>query len=239
MHSAIDKLVFNGLTLPFRPFYRRYPFTSPVSIRSADDRGCVDMEMGFFCNRIPKAANSTIITNLARLKFGQDISSKQAKKLFDTPARLSAADVEQFDSLFRFTVVRNPYSRILSAYLDKIERRARKNNRESSFRDFLQALKSSRFMHGNAHWAPQHSLMLIPIDSFDLIGKVESLDRDLAEVKRRLRPDIEDNNTSFDANATGANSKLKNYYDSELIALVRNLYSRDFEAFGYSPEFPA
>ena len=105
MHSAFDKVLLNGLTLPWRPFYRRYPFRSPASIRSADDRGMVDMELGFFCNRVPKAANSTVVTNLARLKFGRDVDSPDAKKMFATPARLSRAQVERFASLFKFTVV--------------------------------------------------------------------------------------------------------------------------------------
>jgi hypothetical protein len=189
MHSAFDKLLLNGLTLPWRPFYRRYPFRSPASIRSADDRGMVDMELGFFCNRVPKAANSTVVTNLARLKFGRDVDSPDAKKMFATPARLNRAEVERFASLFKFTVVRNPYTRTLSAYLDKIERRAVRAGKESSFRDFLlQAKKTPRFLYSNAHWAPQSSLMLIPVEQFDFIGKVETLDQDLAEIKRRIRP---------------------------------------------------
>ncbi len=240
MHSALDKVFLNGLTLPFRPFYRRYPFRSPASIRSADDRGMVDMELGFFCNRIPKAANSTVVTNLARLKFGRDIDSPDAKKMFATPARLSSAEVDRFASLFKFTVVRNPYTRTLSAYLDKIERRAVREGRESSFGDFLRkAKKHPRFLYGNAHWAPQSSLMLIPVSQFDLVGKVESLDSDLAEIKRRIRPDLEQPTTSLKSNATGASGKLQRYYDDELIATVQELYCDDFATFNYSTEFPA
>ena len=240
MHSALDKIFLNGLTLPFRPFYRRYPFTSPASIRSADDRGMVDMELGFFCNRVPKAANSTVVTNLARLKFGRDVDSPDAKKMFATPARLSRAEVERFDSLFRFTVVRNPYTRTLSAYLDKIERRAVREGRESSFAEFLHKARAQpRFLYSNAHWAPQSSLMLIPVEQFDLIGKVESLDEDLAEIKRRIRPDQQQPVTSFKRNATGAGDKLRRYYTDELITLVQELYQDDFRTFGYSTDFPA
>ncbi len=240
MHSALDKVLLNGLTIPLRPFYRRHPFHSPASIRSADDRGMVDMELGFFCNRVPKAANSTVVTNLARLKFGRDIDSPDAKKMFATPARLSRAEVDRFASLFKFTVVRNPYTRTLSAYLDKIERRALREGRESSFGDFLRKAKAQpRFLYSNAHWAPQSSLMLIPINKFDLIGKVESLDSDLIEIKRRIRPDLEQPLTSFKANATGAGDKLRRYYDDELITLVQDLYREDFATFGYSTEFPA
>lgn len=239
MHSAFDKVLLNGLTVPLRPFYRRYPFRSAASIRSADDRGMVDMELGFFCNRVPKAANSTVVTNLARLKFGRDIDSPDAKKMFTTPARLSKAEVERFPSLFKFTVVRSPYTRTLSAYLDKIERRALRAGKESSFRDFLlQAKNKQRFLFSNAHWAPQSSLMLIPVEQFDFIGKVESLNDDLAEITRRIRPELEQSLTSFKKNATGAGDKLRHYYDDELIALVQDLYRDDFTTFNYSTDFP-
>ncbi len=240
MHSAFDKVFLNGLTIPLRPFYRRYPFRSQASIRSADDRGMIDMELGFFCNRIPKAANSTVVTNLARLKFGRDISSPDAKKMFATPARLNRHEVDRLPSLFKFTVVRNPYTRTLSAYLDKIERRAIRDGKESSFAGFLrQAKQHPRFLYSNAHWAPQSSLMLIPINEFDLIGKVESLDSDLALIKHRLRPDMEQPVTSVTLNATGAGEKLRSYYNDELISLIQELYRDDFTTFGYSTEFPA
>ncbi|MDZ7747947.1 MAG: sulfotransferase family 2 domain-containing protein [Halofilum sp. (in: g-proteobacteria)] len=113
-----------------RPFYRRFPFTSPVSIRSADARGCVDLDLGVFYNRVPKAANSTVIVNLARERFGEDIPSKTAKRLFRRPAELARRELERFDELFRFTFVRNPYTRVLSAYLDKVERKARMRDDE-------------------------------------------------------------------------------------------------------------
>ena len=239
MHRVFDKLLLNHLTLPWRPFYRRYPFNSQASIRSADDRGLVDMELGFFCNRIPKAANSTVVTNVARLKFGRDIPSPVAKKMFATPGRLSAAEVAEFDELFKFTMVRNPYTRTLSAYLDKVERRALRHNRDCSYGEFLRALKKGRYLYSNAHWAPQSALMLIPVEQFDFIGKTESLERDLAEIKRRIRPDLEQPVTSFTGNATGARDKLLHYYDNERVAMVRELYRPDFEIFGYSTEFPA
>lgn len=238
MHPALNKALFNSLTLPFRPFYRRYPFNSKASVRSADDRGMVDLELGFFCNRIPKAANSTVVTNLAKLKFGKDIPSKQAKKMFLTPGRLSQTEVDGFDRLFKFTVVRDPFSRTLSAYLDKIERRALRAGKQSSFGDFLNALDKERYLFSNAHWAPQSALMLIPVEQFDYIGKVENLSADLAYIKQRIRPETAEPVTSMKANATGAKDKLIEYYSPELIQKVRDIYRQDFEVFGYSMDFP-
>lgn len=240
MNNRLHKLIHNRLTIPFTPFYRRYPYRNGISINSADARGCVDLERGFFCNRIPKAANSTIVENLAIWSFGHEVPSKEAKKRFRTPSQLSRQKVEQLDAAFRFAVVRNPYTRTLSAYLDKIERRAKRKNRESSFRGFLQGL-AQQSLYDNAHWAPQSSLLLLPPDHFDFFGKVESLERDLAFIKDRISG--ENNHSSppkhFKANATGASKKLSQYYDEGCIEIVRSLFRDDFELFSYSTEFPA
>ncbi|WP_160151917.1 sulfotransferase family protein [Microbulbifer sp. ALW1] len=240
MHPALDKLFFNRATLPLRPFYRRYPFRSPASMRSANDRGMVDLELGFFCNRVPKAANSTIVTNLTRLKLNRDLPSEQAKKISTRPGHLSRAEMTQFDKLFKFTVVRNPYSRVLSAYLNKVVRFPERCG-DISFAQFLQRLATERdFLYSNAHWVPQADLMLIPAEEFDFIGKVESLDRDLAEIKQRIRPDIQDEITSAGPPPTGASKKLREYYsDDSLVALVADIYRQDFTTFGYSTELPA
>ncbi|MGM0404488.1 MAG: sulfotransferase family protein [Thermodesulfobacteriota bacterium] len=238
MNRALNKILRNRVTIPFTPFYRRYPYKNGIAIDSADDRGCVDMELGFFYNRIPKAANSTVVTNLARLKFGREIASKAAKKMFKTPSALHAREVSQFSFLFTFTVVRNPYTRTLSAYLDKVERRALRDNKESSFRDFLYSLQKGK-LYSNAHWAPQSALLLLPADQFDFIGKVESIDTDLPYIKQKLqgkRPEKPFKSTLN--NSTGASRKLRAYYDTETAEIVRMLFRNDFETFGYPDGLP-
>lgn len=238
MARAFTKLLRNRLTIPLTPFYRRYPYTGGLAIDSADARGCVDNQMKFFCNRIPKAANSTIVTMLARLRFDKEIPSKQAKKLFLTPALLHTNEAQDFDNYFRFVFVRNPFTRTLSAYLDKVERRAIKNDKPTSFKNFLYQLEAGR-LHSNAHWAPQSDLLLIPVDQFDFIGRTEPFDADIATVKNRLLNKTSDEPVkSILSNSTNATGKLDRYYDDETIELVRNLYRQDFEIFDYPLNLP-
>lgn len=237
MHHILNKLIYNRLTIAHRPFYKHYPYRGGVAIDSANARGCVDLELGVFCNRIPKAANSTIISNLTMLKYGREIPSKKAKKLFDTPASLSKQQMAQFDALFKFAVVRNPFTRTLSSYLEKVERRAANKGKQTSFKHFLHEVRD-RLLYTNAHWAPQHALLLIPLENFDMIGKVESLNSDLITIRSRISPGTEYPVTSVMHNATGASGKLQQYYDDELIKLVREIYREDFEAFDYSLDFP-
>lgn len=238
MNRTLEKILRNRLTIPFTPFYRQYPYRGGVSVNSADARGCVDMDLGFFFNRIPKAANSTVVTNLARLKSGREVPSKLAKKMFRTPSALNFREAARVGSLFKFTVVRNPYTRTLSAYLDKVERRALRDNKESSFRDFLQSLKDGK-LYSNAHWAPQNALLLLPVSQLDFVGRVESLDSDLYWINEKIRGRApEAPLTSFLGNATGAGSKLHAYYDAETAELVRQLYQKDFEVFSYPEDLP-
>lgn len=238
MNRILEKLIRNRITMPFAPFYRQYPFNRIVSISSADSRGCVDFDLGFFCNRIPKAANSSVVTTLARIKLGREVPSKEAKKIFRTPSQLSGREVAKIPSLFKFAVVRNPYTRTLSAYLDKVERRALRDNRETSFREFLKSLKDGE-LYSNGHWAPQSALLLLPLEQFDIIGKVESLDTDLPLIEEKVQgTPPREQFKSFLANATGATEKLSAYYDAETADMVRLLYQDDFELFDYPLTIP-
>lgn len=239
MHRVIRQLRYNALTIPRQPFYRHYPYRGGVSRASANDRGLVDFDLGTFCNRIPKAANSTVVVNLARLRFGYHVPSKQAKRLFRTPAELSVAEAEQVKDLYRFVIVRNPFARTLSAYLDKVERKALRRNRETSFEAFLSELEAGA-LYSNAHWAPQSSLLLLPFADFDFVGKVENLNEDLGHVLSRLKGGPVDwSLVSAKGNAAGANEKLARYYrNPETVERVRKLFADDFRLFDYDTAFP-
>jgi hypothetical protein len=238
MADVLHRILFNRLTIPLTPFYRRYPRArGGVSVSSADARGCVDMAGGYFYNRIPKAANSTVVVSLARLS-GRELTSREAKRQCRTPSQLRGREVEALDGLFRFSVVRNPFTRTLSAYLDKIERRATRRGEESSYNAFLDSLANGA-LYENAHWAPQCTLLLLPFEAFDFIGRVESLEEDLSHILARLgskQPAAQI--TAETGNATGAAAKLREYYDDGAVARVRALYREDFERFGYATTLP-
>lgn len=233
MYGLINRINRNRIVIPFTPFFKHYPYRSPVSITSANARGCVDTDLEFFCNRIPKSANSSIVINLALIKTGDTIPSKQAKKIFKTPSQLSHEEVNSLRNYFRFVIVRNPYTRILSAYLDKIERKARMKNKDSSFEEFLRFLKNGG-LYSNAHWAPQTSLLLMPLEEFDHVGKVETLQQDMPYILNKISGRSEDTQfASILSNSTNANEKVSRYYTRSLADTVKELYRQDFETFDY------
>jgi hypothetical protein len=232
---------------PSTPFYRKYPYLGGVGLKSVDSRGVVDFDFGFFFNRVPKSGNTTLMTNLAKLKNGGEVpAAEDLRSLFPlTPAQLSAEQVERFEHLFKFTFVRNPYSRVLSAYLDKIvkddepgrRRKMRKalSGEAPSFEDFVRWLAKGG-LYEDVHWAPQSSILVIPVERFDFVGKLERLEDDFQRVMENLPASCRGGGgavQTFAPHSTGAGDKESAYYTKELREIIARLYREDFELFGY------
>lgn len=232
------------------PFYRRYPYTGPMDLLKLDPRGCYSPAEPFFYSRIPKAANTTIVAALARhSSFQPRFRRRQDPKYrFQRPLLLSSRQVRRLErEAFVFTVVRNPFSRVLSAYLDKVGRRrhqgrrflawAQAHGQLGDFLGFCRFLEAGA-LHLDMHWAPQADILCLPLSRFDAIGRVESLDRDLPAVLERLfgRHQLEAGQRR--GTTTNAARRLQEAYGAEETAIIARLYRRDFELFGYEPTLP-
>lgn len=90
----------------------------------------------------------------------------------------------------------------------------------------------------DVHWMLQCRLInLVGLRRMDYIGRVESLDRDLPAIVNRVRGtearvDIQDAGPE----PTRATARCGEFYDEESVALVKQVYKRDFEALGYSQD---
>jgi hypothetical protein len=160
-------------------------------------------------------------------------------------------DLLRGPSTYRFTFVRNPYSRLISAYRDKIlnlngNPKYRHSlrlapEREPSFAEFVRAVAATPDEGCDWHWMSQHRAAMCDIIDYDFIGRLERLDDDfhwvLGNIGRtpdvacdvgnlnRYRPTEED--------GLGGCSCL---YDEAMADLVWRRYRRDFELFGYERE---
>ncbi|MEZ5687130.1 MAG: sulfotransferase family protein [Paracoccaceae bacterium] len=227
------------------PFFRRYPYRGPCSLFHLNLRGAFSPTDRFFYNRIPKAANTTISKLLAKHSdYQRPWGSRGDKGRMLRPAHMTRAQVEALASgeVFRFLIVRDPYTRVLSAYQDKFLRKLRQVDRygamiESapgevpSFAAFCRFLDRGGVWR-DAHWAPQSALMLLPLDAYDLIGRVETLDQDMATLVQRIWG-IAPEPVEFAGTRTGASKAVEQAYDDESRAIVARLYRDDFELFGY------
>lgn len=226
-------------------FYKAYPIK--LNRKIIDNGLAISTTRRYVYARIRKAANSTVISSLYHAEnnnkiTGLDDIQKIKDNYFTKPGELSKTDLENLDSYFKFTIARNPYSRILSAYLDKIENRdksqrqivikfLKKNpNDEITFNEFLDFLENGG-LRQNAHWAPQTDFLVFPIGQYDYIGKLENLQKDLTRILTTIYnkdyPIV-----SVNEHKTNSKKKTKELTPSDKLRIY-NLYIDDFRNFDY------
>jgi len=106
-----------------------------------------------------KVGTSTVFSVIAELLGGGFVSDGEARgagqqttthNLLDTGREQALCDVD-----FSFTFLRNPWDRLRSAYLDKVNRVVFvPNNDHATFGEFLEAIDGSDPRGMNAHWMP-------------------------------------------------------------------------------------
>lgn len=229
------------------PFHKRFPSRSGCVLRQVDKRIAVDRSNQFIYFRIPKCANSTVCYQLARHSDASVGSGVAAKGSFLRGSDLRKREVAQLSNkYFLFTFVRNPFSRVASAYLDKVARLKGKQTKllknyygvqreVVSFREFCRYLEKYG-REEDPHWFPQSFFVPVPTDQLHFIGYFENFDSDLNTLhcKLRLQPSKEGIDRRWDSHRTDAHHQLAQLYCSETIDIVRRLYRDDFQRFGYA-----
>lgn len=142
---------------------------------------------------------------------------------------------------FTFSVVRNPYSRVLSAYLDKIAKKNLIRNQfylqhnidpseEIKFIDFLYLIKQDQGV-SDQHWRPQVQNLFVNSINIDAVGQLEAFS---------AAPNMFDEGLGFslhktkrDGHGTSASNKVERFYSQEAQSIVRELYEEDFDIFKY------
>lgn len=166
------------------------------------------------------------------------------------------------DNVPKYAFVRNPYDRILSAYLNKVEPYT--NGQRNSDQDntyfytvFLEIDKYRSeklqgkpcvdfycFLHwlahvddfhtSNEHWKPQADLLNIDKINFDFIGKFENITHDAPALLKKMNCDIDfPSQKDVKFAPTKASEKKAKYYSEEEEKLVNKIFLKDFLAFSY------
>ena len=192
---------------------------------------------------VPKAASRSLLHFLlgqhGRNEVGPAVIHKKS------PQALLRARPEA-RGYFKFTVVRNPWSRVFSAYRQKIQSgdpfiaarllKGRKGlSPDMPFAEFAAWLCSEQGADERAdrHWLSQHKILGIegpaPV-RYDFIGKLERLSGDL---------DILSAKTGISLSGvghllySGAAEGYRTAYDDRTAERVAQRYARDIELFGY------
>ena len=152
---------------------------------------------------------------------------------------------ERVDAQFVFTIARNPYIRVLSAYLDKIHgHRDQKvwgkfsarhglTDRALSFEEFLRIVADTPDNQMDPHWRPQNCNLVPAVIPYNFIGSLETFDSDLSCILSCIFPDRPVPIRDHKPHQTGSASKLAEYYGPAEIRLVQAIYERDFLELGY------
>lgn len=146
---------------------------------------------------------------------------------------------------FVFTFVRNPFTRVLSAYLDKIVRREagvvgpllRRHGLDrppASFAAFLELVAEEAPEEMDLHWRPQTLAVGYGVVPFDFIGSFETLNEDLPFVMQRIFG-REVALQAHRGHRTDAQNLIERHFGPRQIELVQHLYAADFVNFGYDP----
>ena len=213
-------------------------------------------------NRIAKSGNSSVILYLDEAIHGTNnysadykLAKRSAMGTGKTLLEMSASSLDRASlrEFSFFTVVRNPWTRTLSAFLDKIANGPHDkygtipgfgDNSKTGFEAFI-AFLGNGGLHANHHWKPQNDALLLPASHFQTICRLEHLAEELPVALAqtgitlpspdRLRQPhrIESNQHS---KLTQAASKLLQYYSPSTIKAVADLYAADFNLGRYSTD---
>lgn len=140
---------------------------------------------------------------------------------------------------FLISCVRNPFTRALSAYLDKVEPADALNHPEmrkhkvGCFEDYLRALTDFSPKLMNSHFRAQHYNLDFPNLAYDAIFYLEN-PAPMGQFVAKIYPNFQ--LETFAPHSRSAAEKLRAHYSKSAVRLVRQLYAQDFELFGYSDE---
>lgn len=146
---------------------------------------------------------------------------------------------EQLLSYFKFTIVRNPWDRLVSAYFflqkggfEEADRCWFNNelSEYSGFSDFVQNWLTRETIWTRHHFRPQYHYFLdrnrkLPLD---FIGHFETIDRDFDYIASRIgiEKKLPQHNASQHRN-------YRDYYDNATRAIVEKVYAEDIGLLGY------
>jgi hypothetical protein len=148
----------------------------------------------------------------------------------------------EFEDYFKFTFVRNPWDRLLSAFLFLKKGGANKLDRQwveanlggyPDFHSFVINWVNRKSVNTWKHFVPQYKFVCEPgnqTPKVDFIGRFECINEDFAEVQKRLG---NHSNLQHLNRTEGGKKDYREYYTDETRTIVEDVYQEDIRIFGY------
>jgi hypothetical protein len=195
------------------------------------------------CTKIKHVLQSAELNSISDL----DQNIIHNRKL--SPLLAPSVNIQDFESAlnnenyFKFCFVRNPFSRALSAWLDKFVYNHDERNRllpslgfplgaEPSFHDFLCAIKERSDGDRDIHWASQNFLLSPSKVHYSFVGRFENFKRDFSIIGDYLKIN-KFLSFSDTKHSTNAGALISSHFGKEETKLVQLIYEPDFLSFGY------
>ena len=146
----------------------------------------------------------------------------------------------EFKSYYKFTFVRNPWDRLLSAYLFLKEGGLHKNDANwsekelsglSNFDEFVKNWVNKINIEKGIHFKPQYKFITINGKiAVDDVYKVENINLDFEKICGKLNVQ---NRLQFLNKTKSKTKNYRNYYNDETKKIVEKVYKKDIKLFNY------
>jgi hypothetical protein len=188
----------------------------------------------FIFIHIPKTGGLSLTRALLGSEFNKHVTAKRFQLLLPE---------DEFKNYFKFCIVRNPWDRVVSAFLYLKKGGLTESNLIFSqralqgintFDDFVKnyLLKKLHEKGVYTHFIPQYKFVCDQKGQLlvDYIGRFEEYDQSCAYIFSRLgikQPEVKKEN------ANKERSHYREYYTPETIEIVRKIYKKDIDLFKY------
>lgn len=209
-----------------REFYELRNSTDDITLEGFDRLKCIYVH-------IPKTAGVAINKALYGNLGGSHLTVKLYKRIFGPLT---------FKKYYSFTFVRNPYSRVYSAYTflknggfcERDRKWAEENIAHyTSINDFIENWLNEQTIWDYDHFKPQYSFVCDISDKpeVDFIGALETIDNDFEHICQTLGIQ---NRLSVRNRGNKDHSEWEKILTPSSKQKINELYRKDFEIFGYT-----
>ncbi len=218
----------------------------------------VSLRHRYIYAEVPKCACSPVKLTLQRYELDQpDYFPGTLENIHyrDQSPLLCPKQVNYFNQLlhspewFKFCIVRNPYTRLLSCYRDKICRHSpfqrkvidalvragcKKTHKDiPSFSEFIHAIEQQSILEMDPHWKPAFYMSVQDEINYNFVGKFESLETDMQYICKQIGCAFPVYWPNKKLREGGTEDFMETVYTTQLKKRVALIYQVDFDCFGY------
>jgi hypothetical protein len=201
---------------------------------------------------IPRCGGTSIEQNLWKNEFNKNFTFKESdenhllqgfidqyrnKYQYDGLQHLTLSNINKIypketKNFFKFTFIRNPFSRIASAYAGIMTFRKDLRNflvlyKDTSFKKFLELIQKN----SHTHWMPMSNFF--KDEEINFVGRFENYNEDLNRLEKIVQINLIKENFSGELNFSEKFNYLDFYKDKNNIDTVYKLFKEDFNRFNY------